>query len=179
MEHYRRSEDERERKSLAGIALKYGLRGGIALSFIFLVMYFLENASVVGDFVKSHFYIHLTDLGLIKYINLPIIFYAIYKGTRIFKIRHHFATISYKDSVLSGIYISVISVSICALFTIVFYKFIDPSSLKDIMGEHYYNLGTRTERAYNFLRPYNITLILSLIYTLIISYFLQKEEHSH
>lgn len=168
--------DERMRKPLHVIAWRYGWKCGIALILIFLVMYYLQ--SEYEEFIWPRYHIKLTDLGIIKYLNLPVIFYAIYKGTRIFKVRHNFATISYSKSLFSGFLISLFSVSLIALFSVVFYKFIDPASLTDVLDKEYFD-DTRASRAYNFLRPYRITLLVSIVYTFVISLHLKKTEHSH
>lgn len=177
MEHRRKSFEERQRKSLETIALRYGFRGGLVLIFIFLLMYFLQT--LYGDYIWARYYIRLTDLGWIKYFNLPVIFYVIYKGTRIYKIRHNYAYISYSKSVLSGTYISIYSILMVALFSVIFYKFIDPASLSLIMEKHYLNPETtRAARAFNFLRPYTMTFIASFIYILLISFTLIKKERA-
>ena len=167
---------QQHRKSLERIAIRYGLRCGLVLIFIFLATYFFQ--SEYGDVLWSWHYLRLTDLGIIKYMNLPIIFYIIYRGTRL-QVRHNYCVISYQKSVLSGLYITVISI-LTAAFLNVIDKLIDPASLNLVMANHYLNPTTpRVERAFNFLRPYTITFIMCVIYTFLISLILKKEERSH
>ena len=178
MDRRRISPEDQFRKSLEQIAWRYGLRCGIVLVFIFLVMYYLQ--SEYGDMVLFGSLIRFTDLGLIKYLNLPIIFYSIHKGTKIYKIRHNYTSITYQKSVVSGLLISVYAIIIVAVFSIIFYKFIDPNSLRFVMEKAYLNPATtRAVRVLNYLRPYTITLIVSIVYTLILSYFLKGEDRSH
>jgi hypothetical protein len=178
MQRRRSTPEDQFRKTLPQIAWKYGSRSGIVLVFIFLVMYYLQGE--YGDMVLLGSLIRFTDLGIIKYLNLILIFYSIYRGTRIYKIRHNYTAISYQSSVLSGFLISLYAIIIVAVFSILFYKFIDPNSLNFVMEKAYLNPNTtRAARALNFLRPYTVTFIASFVYTLILSYFLKGEERSH
>ena len=172
------TDDGRPRKTLESVAFGYGLRGGIVLIFIFLVMYYFHSENEYIELLGKRFW--YIDLGVIKYLNLPVIFYAIYKGTMIFKIRHNFASISYKKSVISGAIIAITCIVIVAIFSIIFYKFIDPTLLNLTLEKHYLNPNTtKVARAINFLRPYEVTFIISILYTLLISLHLKKTEHSH
>ncbi len=170
---------ETKRKSIERVALRYGLRCGIVLIFLFLISYFFQ--SEFGDFYFMGKFFRFTDLGIIKYFNLPVIFYSIYRGTRYFKIRYNYCVITYQKSVLSGIYISFLSITIVSIFSIIFYKFIDPTSLKFVLATHYFRdiEVTPVQRAINFLRPYSMTFFISVIYTILLSIFLKKGEHSH
>ena len=174
----RYTDDGSSRKPLEAIAFRYGLECGIVLIFIFLVMYYFQ--SEFGGIVILGKLIWFTDLGIIKYVDIPVIFYAIYKGTMTYKIRHNFASITYKKSVISGLLIAALGILIVAMFSIIFYKFIDPTLLSLTMEQRYLNPNTtRVARAYNFLRPYGITFLISVVYTFLISNQLKKKEHSH
>jgi hypothetical protein len=178
MAEKRRSLEERQRKPLEYVAFIYSLKCGFALILIFQIAYLLGKE--YGGFWLLGRFRSLTDLGNIKYVNFIVLFYVIFKGTRTYKIRHNFAAITYQKSVLSGLIISILSIAFITLYSVIFYKYIDPDSLNLVMQNEYLNPEiTKVERALNFLRPYGITFIVSIVYTFLISFVLIKKERSH
>lgn len=174
---------EKRKKSLEQIALIYSLKCGFALILIFQLCYLIQISDYgifLSEMLISNRKFYLTDLGIVKYFNMPVIFYSIYKGTKYFKLRHNFCSLTYKQSLMSGFLISIISVLIVAAYTIIFYKYISPESLDLVMEKEYLNPDTtKTQRALNFLRPYRMTFFVTMVFTFLISFKLIKTERSH
>lgn len=164
---------------------------------------FLKNTMTFGAITGMGFIIisvifyllGIESQNISQIVNYLVIIAGIFIGTRTFRDKFNYGSITYGKALGSGVLISLFSSIILAFYTYIFFKIIDPGALGkiyEIMEQNMMKQGNMTdqqlemalEMAKKFTTPVTIAVgvIISFVFwgflfSLITSFFLKKKSN--
>jgi len=171
----------KKKVSIARNSLNYGVATGIVMIIVSLLLY------VFG----------LSDQTFVQYLSLAIIIAGIIIGILNYRNKSNGGFISYGQSLGSGVLIGLFAAVLVSVYTIIFFKFIDPDMVNVILKKAEENIRERNQNMTDdqveiamsytrkFMNPYIMAVtstiwltFMSFIASLIISIFTRKEDKS-
>ena len=171
----------KKKTSVARNSLNYGAATGIVMVIVSLLLYVLN----------------LSDQTFVQYLSLAIIIAGIVIGILNYRNKINGGFISYGQSLGSGVLIGLFSSILVSIYTIIFFKFIDPDMINVILNKAHDSMlernPTMTDEQLDiamswtrkFMNPFIMAItstiwltFMSFIASLIISIFTQKKDSS-
>ena len=171
----------KKKVSIARNSLNYGVATGIVMIIVSLLLY------VFG----------LSDQTFVQYLSLAIIIAGIIIGILNYRNKSNGGFISYGQSLGLGVLIGLFAAVLVSVYTIIFFKFIDPDMVNVILKKAEENIRERNQNMTDdqveiamsytrkFMNPYIMAVtstiwltFMSFIASLIISIFTRKEDKS-